>query len=77
MKKTLLGLAATCALAISPATFAKDNKLTLMLDWFVNPNHGPIVIAQEKGLFEQQGIEVEIQEPADKCSSKTRSGKQN
>lgn len=45
--------------------FAADKELTLMLDWFVNPNHGPIVIAQERGYFEQQGIEVKIQEPAD------------
>lgn len=65
MKKTLISLAAALSLAVSPLASAKDNKLTLMLDWFVNPNHGPIVIAQEKGLFEQQGLEVEIQEPAD------------
>lgn len=45
--------------------FSADKELTLMLDWFVNPNHGPIVIAQERGYFEQQGIEVNIQEPAD------------
>ncbi|EEX94843.1 hydroxymethylpyrimidine ABC transporter substrate-binding component [Vibrio orientalis CIP 102891 = ATCC 33934] len=45
--------------------FAADKELTLMLDWFVNPNHGPIVIAQERGYFKQQGIEVNIQEPAD------------
>ncbi len=42
---------------------AKD--MTLMLDWFVNPNHGPIVIAQENGLFEDQGLTINIQEPAD------------
>mgnify|MGYP001952513365 CR=1 FL=1 len=36
-----------------------------MLDWFVNPNHGPIVIAQERGYFKQQGLKVNIQEPAD------------
>lgn len=45
--------------------FSADKELTLMLDWFVNPNHGPIVIAQERGYFDQQGIEVKIQEPAD------------
>ncbi|TFH92307.1 ABC transporter substrate-binding protein [Vibrio ouci] len=50
---------------ISVNAFAADKELTLMLDWFVNPNHGPIVIAQERGYFEQQGIEVKIQEPAD------------
>ncbi|WCP69310.1 ABC transporter substrate-binding protein [Vibrio tubiashii] len=50
---------------LSANAIAEEKKLTLMLDWFVNPNHGPIVIAKERGYFKQQGIEVEIQEPAD------------
>ncbi|PSW19951.1 ABC transporter ATP-binding protein [Photobacterium sanctipauli] len=54
------------ALGLTVASFsAAAEKVTLMLDWFVNPNHGPIIIAQEKGLFADQGLEVEIQEPAD------------
>jgi len=44
---------------------AEQKSVTLMLDWFVNPNHGPIVIAQEKGYFNDQGLNVVIQEPAD------------
>lgn len=40
-------------------------QLTLMLDWFINPDHGPIIIAQEKGFFAQEGVKVKIQEPAD------------
>ncbi len=39
-------------------------KLTLMLDWFINPNHGPIIIAQENGYFAEQELEVEIIPPA-------------
>ena len=50
-------LAATPALA--------EDKITLMLDWFVNPDHGPIVIAEEKGFFAEQGLEVEVVAPAD------------
>ena len=50
---------------LSANAIAEEKKLTLMLDWFVNPNHGPIVIAKERGYFKQQGIEVDIQEPAD------------
>ncbi|MCW8329944.1 ABC transporter substrate-binding protein [Photobacterium sp. SDRW27] len=64
MKKQLLQSFA--ALSLSVASFnAAAEKVTLMLDWFVNPNHGPIVLAQEKGWFAEQGLEVEIQEPAD------------
>lgn len=44
---------------------AENQKVSLMLDWFVNPNHGPIVIAQQRGYFKDQGLEVDIQEPAD------------
>ena len=36
-----------------------------MLDWFVNPDHGPIVIAEEKGFFADEGLEVEVIAPAD------------
>lgn len=68
MKNTkLLGAVALLASLVSGHALAdsEQKKLTLMLDWFVNPNHGPIVIAQERGYFADQGLEVEIQEPAD------------
>lgn len=51
------------ALAAAPAE-AKDH-MTLLLDWFVNPDHGPVIIAQEKGYFEEAGLEVEVIAPAD------------
>ena len=40
-------------------------KMTVLLDWFVNPDHGPLIIAQENGYFADQGLEVEIIAPAD------------
>ncbi|MCL9775986.1 ABC transporter substrate-binding protein [Vibrio methylphosphonaticus] len=59
------GSAALLAMAIALPSQAAEKELTLMLDWFVNPNHGPIVIANEKGYFKEQGLKVNIQEPAD------------
>jgi putative hydroxymethylpyrimidine transport system substrate-binding protein len=50
-------------LAASPAV--AEDELTLILDWFVNPDHGPIVIAEEKGFFAEQGLDVEVIAPAD------------
>jgi len=50
-------------LTSSNSVFAND-KITLLLDWFVNPDHGPIIIAQEKGIFEDAGLQVEIIPPA-------------
>ncbi|MEZ8370613.1 ABC transporter substrate-binding protein [Vibrio splendidus] len=68
MKNTkLVGAVALLASLVSGHALAdsEQKKLTLMLDWFVNPNHGPIVIAQERGYFADQGLDIEIQEPAD------------
>ena len=37
----------------------------MILDWFVNPDHGPLIIAREKGFFAAEGLEVELIAPAD------------
>ncbi|ARE39078.1 Hydroxymethylpyrimidine ABC transporter, substrate-binding component [Rhodovulum sp. P5] len=60
MKRCLAVLALTIA---TPAHAA--DKLSIMLDWFVNPDHGPIIVAQERGYFADAGLEVEIIAPAD------------
>ncbi len=52
------------ALAMTTSARAAD-ELTVVLDWFVNPDHGPLVIAQEKGFFAAQNLEVELIAPAD------------
>ena len=41
-----------------------DDKVTLLLDWFINPDHGPVIIASEKGIFKDAGLEIEIIPPA-------------
>jgi putative hydroxymethylpyrimidine transport system substrate-binding protein len=48
-----------------PAPARAADHLTLMLDWFVNPDHGPILVAQQQGYFKTAGLEVEIVAPAD------------
>jgi putative hydroxymethylpyrimidine transport system substrate-binding protein len=60
LRFALLGAA---LLAASPATAAE--KLTLLLDWFVNPDHAPIMVADKRGYFAERGLEVEIIAPAD------------
>jgi putative hydroxymethylpyrimidine transport system substrate-binding protein len=52
------------ATAIACPASAQD-RMTLVLDWFINPDHGPIIIADEKGFFAEAGLEVEIVPPAD------------
>ncbi|MDS9466852.1 ABC transporter substrate-binding protein [Paracoccus sp. MBLB3053] len=56
-------LTATLAFLAQPALAA--DKVTLMLDWFVNPDHAPIIVAQEKGFFAEEDLDVEIVAPAD------------
>jgi len=53
---------AVLLLAAAPAR-AKD--FTVMLDWTINPDHGPLIVALEKGYFAEAGLEVKLIEPAD------------
>ncbi|MFT5730310.1 MAG: putative hydroxymethylpyrimidine transport system substrate-binding protein [Desulforhopalus sp.] len=39
-------------------------KMTVLLDWFVNPDHAPLIVALEKGYFKDQGLDVEFIAPA-------------
>ena len=44
---------------------AQRDQVTLLLDWFVNPDHAPIIVAQEGGHFARAGLDVRIVAPAD------------
>lgn len=62
----MIRLAAALAAGLSLALPAHaGDKLTLILDWYVNPDHGPIIVAQEKGFFADAGLEVAVIAPAD------------
>lgn len=47
-----------------PSSESKD-KLSIMLDWYPNAVHSFIYVAQENGYFADQGLDVDIQMPAD------------
>ncbi len=57
--------AAAFALALSLTPAAAADKLTVLLDWFVNPDHAPLIVAKQGGFFEKHGLDVELVEPAD------------
>ncbi|HEX9647754.1 MAG TPA: ABC transporter substrate-binding protein [Alphaproteobacteria bacterium] len=63
MGRAFAALVAISIAAAGPAGAA--DKLTLVLDWFVNPDHAPLLVAQENGYFAAQGLEVELIAPAD------------
>lgn len=61
--KKLTLVTAIAMMTMTPVHAAE--KITLILDWFLNPNHAPLIVAQQIGAFEQEGLEVELVEPAD------------
>ncbi|WP_299622808.1 ABC transporter substrate-binding protein [uncultured Tateyamaria sp.] len=60
MKSFLL----SCAFSICASPLLAQDQMTLLLDWFVNPDHGPVIIAQEMGFFTDYGLNVEVIAPA-------------
>ncbi|PPR62418.1 MAG: putative thiamine biosynthesis protein [Alphaproteobacteria bacterium MarineAlpha3_Bin7] len=64
IKLTFLYLPLLFGLILSTPAYSKD-KITLLLDWFINPDHAPIIIAQQKGFFSDEGLDVSIIAPAD------------
>lgn len=68
MKNLLQKMTLTILLLFAAQSFAATpslQPLTIVLDWFVNPQHAPIIIAKELGYFKQQGLQVNIEAPAD------------
>jgi putative hydroxymethylpyrimidine transport system substrate-binding protein len=53
------------ALALNVKPTLAEEKLTLLLDWFVNPDHAPLIIAKEKGFFKAAGLDVKLVAPSD------------
>ncbi|MDD9990573.1 MAG: ABC transporter substrate-binding protein [Rhodospirillales bacterium] len=66
MAKMFVATVALCLAAalIAPKPSGAAEKLTLLLDWFVNPDHAPLFVALEKGYFADAGLEVELIAPA-------------
>jgi putative hydroxymethylpyrimidine transport system substrate-binding protein len=63
--KRLLAILALLLLALPVRAQPAREPLTVLLDWFINPDHAPIVIAQERGDFARAGLDVRIVAPAD------------
>jgi ABC-type nitrate/sulfonate/bicarbonate transport system substrate-binding protein len=48
-----------------PTAEEELTKVTLVLDWVPNTNHTGFYVAQEKGFFAEQGLDVEIIQPVE------------
>ena len=62
MLRTLL---AATILSVSALGAHAEDRLTVLLDWFVNPDHAPLFIAEARGEFASRDLAVEFVAPAD------------
>ncbi|KZD05860.1 ABC transporter substrate-binding protein [Oceanibaculum pacificum] len=65
MTDKLLRFLLIAALAILPLQVHAADKLTVLLDWFVNPDHAPLYVALDRGYFADENLTVELIAPAD------------
>ncbi len=63
MKKSLFAGATLTALFSGHAL--ANEPLTLVLDWYINPDHAPIMVAEQIGAFKAQGLDVRLIPPSD------------
>jgi putative hydroxymethylpyrimidine transport system substrate-binding protein len=49
----------------APCAAQAADRLTVLLDWFVNPDHAPILVAQQIGAYAAEGLDVTLVPPGD------------
>src|SRR6476620_9974773 len=54
--------AALLALTASPVFAQGKEKVVLLLNWYVYSEHAPFFLGKERGYFDQEGIDLDIQE---------------
>ena len=65
MKTILKIILSLFTLTLANNVNASSEKLTIGLDWFINPDHAPLIIAKKRNFFKDLNLDVEMIEPAD------------
>ena len=65
MKTILKIILSLFTLTLTSNVNASSEKLTIGLDWFINPDHAPLIIAKKRNFFKDLNLNVEMIEPAD------------
>jgi putative hydroxymethylpyrimidine transport system substrate-binding protein len=60
MRRLALAAAAAVAMLTAAAPALAADKLTVLLDWYINPDHVPLVIAEEGGYFARHDLDVDL-----------------
>jgi len=64
-RRNILHIAAALGLSVLACNSAwsqSKDRVVLMLNWYVTGQHAPLFLGKEKGYFEQEGIDLVIQE---------------
>ena len=65
IKAYLQILVTTLSLLLSSMSHAAKDQITVLLDWFINPDHAPLIVSEQTGLFDKASLDVILVEPAD------------
>ena len=65
MKTILKIILSLFTLSLTSNVNASSEKITIGLDWFINPDHAPLIIAKKRNFFKDLNLDVEMIEPAD------------
>lgn len=63
--KKLITLLLLCWQLTAFCATTNPQKLTVILDWFINPDHAPLFVAQQQGYYRDENLDVEFITPAD------------
>jgi NitT/TauT family transport system substrate-binding protein len=55
-------VAAAALAAAGPVAAQSKDKVTLLLNWYLYSEHAPFFLGRERGFFDQEGIDLDIQE---------------
>src|SRR5947207_10522638 len=63
LKRFTLGFAAAIVAVLAAPAFAQTkDKVVLLLNWYTYSEHAPFYLGKERGYFDQEGIDLDIQE---------------
>ena len=58
----LAGLALVLATGVANAQTKQKDKVVLLLNWYLYSEHAPFLLGKERGYYDQEGIDLDVQE---------------
>ena len=62
LKRVVALVIATCAFCAGPVFGQGKEKVVLLLNWYTYSEHAPFYLGKERGYFDQEGLDLDIQE---------------